>query len=146
MFQRPSILTPYPHIYSRDPAVDRDHADYDHVRWCETGEGKFLPRKTGGPPACVFMLRPLSRKEALFVNDMGGGGEGISAWWAVAVALESAAPMRIGDEDHAISRIRDGSITRVSDYDMECLMLVDKGALVGELSVRISTEVGNRGK
>lgn len=146
MFKRPSLLQSYHHVYSADPALDTGHPDFDHAKWCETGDDKFLPRKQGGPPACVFTLRPLTGKQRVYCQDRAREGVGMLAWWGVSLALESAMPMLVDDQEHKLSRVQDGSVTRVSDYDMELLMLVDDGQLVAELSGRVWSEVTARPK
>jgi len=140
MFSKPSSVKEYTHYYSRDPAFDVDHDDYAPLVFEETGDPKHLPRKPGGAEPTAFTLRPLSKRDRLWIQAKADEGALMLVYWAVALGVVSASPVMIDDVEHKVSRVKDGSVTHLSDYDMEILASVDDGALLGELARRLLTE------
>ena len=146
MFKKPSLISEDSHYYSRDPAFDTESEAWDHERLCETGDLSFAPRIAGGPEPTCFTLRPLTAKERIYCEAKAAEGLGMLAYWGVALALVSAAPMAIDDKPHEVRRIADGSITRVCDADMELIASVHDGRLLVELGERVWSEIFQRGK
>lgn len=140
MFQKPSSVQTYTHYYSGDPAFDKDHEDYAPDKFEETGDLKFLPRKPGGPEPTAFTLKPLSQKERFWIQVKSEEGSLMLLYWAVALAVQDVKPLLIDGEPHRVSRIKEGSVSRLCDFDMEILVSVDEGGLVGELAKRVLTE------
>lgn len=140
MFSKPSSVTEYTHYYSKDPAFDQDHADFSPETFADTGELRYLPRKPGGPEPTAFTLRPLSKRERLWIQAKAEEGSLMLVYWAVSLGVVDARPILLDGDEHRVSRVKDGSVTHLSDYDMEILSAVDDGALLGELARRILTE------
>lgn len=61
MLQR-SFIQSTKYISSLDPAIDRDHPDFNWEDYRRTGEAKHLPLREGAQ-ATVFELAPLTRKQ-----------------------------------------------------------------------------------
>jgi hypothetical protein len=140
--KKPSQIEPFDYFYSRDPAFDLESEAFDHERYRETGDLAFLPLVPGRTPT-RFRLRPLSSRDRYYCQQKAIEGVGMLAWYAVAIAVEEIDPFFVDDKPHAIARAREGSIVRLSDYDLELLTSVDDGALVAELAERIFAEVSN---
>lgn len=49
-------------MYEQDPAIDREHPDFNWDEYTKTFEEKHLPLREGCVPT-VFTLRPLERKQ-----------------------------------------------------------------------------------
>jgi len=143
MFQsaKPTVSGDYSHYYSGDPALDTDSADFDHDRWKETGEDKYLPRRNGTTPV-EFILRHLSSREYRFLQDVAKReGDFTMAWYAVALALSDVVPLV--DAKGKAEDLRftvDGKLSRVCDEQMDLLNKFEEGALFYELAARVMGE------
>ena len=140
MFTKPSSVTEHAYYYSRDPAFDVESEAYDHQVWSETGDEKYIPRKPGGPQPTSFVLRPLSQRDRFWLHSKSDEGGALLLYWAVAVGVSDIKGMLVDGEPHRVSRVRTGSVTHLSDLDMDLIATVDDGALLGELARRILME------
>jgi hypothetical protein len=140
MFSKPSSVSEFTYFYGGDPAFDSEHADFAPEIYADTGDLKHLPRKPGGPEPTAFTIRNLSKRERLWVQAKADEGALMIVYWAAALGVLDAKPILIDGKEHRLSRVKDGSVTHLSDYDMEILSSVDDGALLGELAKRILTE------
>lgn len=59
------------HVWSMDPSIDRDHADYNWEEFLKDGEMKHLPVREG-ERLTVFRLAPLTRMQMMRVMEMDG--------------------------------------------------------------------------
>lgn len=140
MFSKPSSVAPYTHYYSRDPAFDVESEAFDHERWMETGDDAYLPRKAGGPQPTAFVVQPLSQKARFWLHAKADEGGVLLLYWAVAIGVTDVKGMLLDGEPHSVSRVKTGSVSHLSDYDMEIVSSVDGGALLGELARRVLAE------
>jgi len=57
------------YVYSQDPAINKDSAEYNWEKFVETGDRKYLPIRDGHLPT-VFSLQRLPRTQFLRVLKM----------------------------------------------------------------------------
>lgn len=60
----PVLHRPWPFISERDPAVDKEHAEYDRKRYMETRDERHLPLKEGCVPSRFVVNPPSVRHRA----------------------------------------------------------------------------------
>jgi len=127
----------YTHIYSKDPALDRDSEAFDHDKWIETGDDKYLPVKDGLTPV-RFTLKRLPPMEHQYLFDIGGtDGPSSMAMWAVAMGVRKIEPLKVDGKDATLeTQIRNGR-TILDDEWQDRLLEVDEGDLAKELARRI---------
>ena len=134
MFNGKSVLTgDYTHYYSKDPAFDAEHEDFDHERWVETQDAKFLPMKNGVKPV-EFTMHRLDAMEEAFIADSGGGNQ--AAAWAVRLAVKKLA----GLPDEELDLVVEAGYRCVSREWLAQIKGVDDGDLFYELVMRIRRE------
>lgn len=132
--KKPSLIREFDYIYSKDPALDVEHEDFDHDKYKETGDLKYLPLKEGIQPA-IFGLRPLNSKEQTWIAE-----ENIQnlIWKTVATGLVNVKNLYVDDKEHNVIRVKDGSVFRADDGSMDIIFSVDEMKLVIELFAAIS--------
>lgn len=139
MFQTtPKRSGSYLHIYSRDAALDIEREDFDHEKWIDLGDEKYLPT-LDGRTATEFVMRHLTDEELCFVQGRARAeGEEMMLWWAVALSLVRIEPYVEGRE---VTRVP-GKFGRTyaSDDDMAIVRGVDDQALFVELGLRAIKE------
>lgn len=132
---RRSLLASVKHVWSKDPALDREHADFSPDLFESTGDFKYLP-KFAGQELTVFELAPLSRKQREMVAQLGRQDRTVEALReAVAFGLRGWARF-IGDEGTEIEpRFHTaGGERRATEWTLD--QLYDAG-LFAELGARI---------
>jgi len=118
------------HVYSQDPAIDKDHPDFDWDRFKETGEMKYLPIKEGQTPT-VFQIRRLTRRQFLkviksddaeqFSEAVAYGLRGIKDW---------GAPVDLKFQGDGQERLHPDTLDRIFAVEL----FVELGARIMELS------------
>lgn len=139
MFNQPNLSGEYVHYFSGDPAFDQDHAEFDHAKWCETGDEKFLPRRDGAPEPYQFTLRHLNARHRYWLTQVTQTeGAIMAAYFAVALAVVDVPfiPTKDGGREE-LRRVRDGRYTVVCDEHMG---LFDD-VVLGEIARRVYTEL-----
>lgn len=140
MFKAISVSGTYVHYCSTDPAFDRtEDSGFDHDKWIDTGDEKFLPRRNGVEPV-RFVLRHLSEDERNLVIDLQTGRGGATALSkAVQLALQKVEPfLDEAGHEHAVGRELKGGVACVDDATMRLLRTWP--GLVEELGGRVARE------
>ena len=139
MFNGKSVLTgDYTHYYSKDPAFDVDHEDYDHERWVETQDDSHLPVKNGVKPV-EFILRRLDAMDYAFCQDAGGNNQ--AAAWCVRLALRKL--KQHGNDDEQIELVVEQKQQCMSRKWLGLIQGIDDGGLYAELVQRITREMNH---
>lgn len=126
--RKPSAFADFDHIYSKDPAIDIEHEDYDHEKWLESGFEKFLPLKPGQEPT-VFRLRHLRGREYSELVDLAQSSGMTTA------ATEAFKRCVVKISDHDFDRVAG----RVPDEVVDMYYFAegfDPGAVVLEVGLR----------
>lgn len=127
----------YVHIYSKDGALDRESPDFDHDKWVETGDDKYLPTKDG-LTAVKFTLRRLPPVERQYLFDINGkDGPNSMVLWALGLGIREIKPLKVDGEDAELGTVVRNGRTVLNDEWQERLLEVDGGQLAKELGTRI---------
>lgn len=134
--RKPSSVQEYTHVYSDDPALDKDSDSFDHGRWIESGDAKFLPTKAGMEPT-VFRMRHLSSLEhAQLVN--------IHEKQGVAVAARDAFRRCVrGISDYEFEHVHESGSEVVPSDVVDAVYYLDgfpPGSIVVEVGLRAVSE------
>ena len=140
MFGTSALTGDYKHVYSNDKALDVEREDFDHAKWVETGQEKFLPIKDGCKPVQFTLARLTSKQKRFVLDQQSKAGFNTLAWWMLALALQKIEPLLVDGEPAQLTKVIDGDWQRVSDDWMDRLEAVDGGQLFWELVTRIQTE------
>ena len=139
MFEQPTLSGEYVHFYSGDPAFDQDNPNFDHEKWCETGDPKFLPRRDGGPEPFEFRLRHLNVKQKYWLTQLQHR-EGVimAAYYAAALALTSVPFVMVkGERVDELKRVQDGRFSLVCDEHMDAFGTT----VIAEIGRRVYQEI-----
>lgn len=147
------LTEPVEYIYSQDPALDRDAADFAE-KWRlyrERGDSSVLPLKPGQKPA-VWRLRQLAGKPRRRLRDFlketqsaKGGPSETGLYVACQIALAGVSGLRDQDgrEVELVPARDDDGFWFVTEESMAMLDQVDDGALIMELGLLVVLEVLN---
>jgi hypothetical protein len=132
----------YDHIYSGDPALDRDAEGFDHAQYVAMKDEARL-RIREGCQAVRFRLRHVSAAELQYLKDVGNRrGAHSMAYEAVALGLTDIVPfVTDGGEQLKFARTPDpNGFLKVEPSLMGVLLAADDGQLLYELGNRIIEE------
>lgn len=118
------------HIYSEDPAIDKQHPDYSWDKYVRTGDRKYVPVKDGFVPT-VFELRPLTRRQYQAVMRCDATALGMEA---VAYGLVSVENLSRGDHPVVLKSKPTDLGDRLTDESLDNLFAFD---VIGELGLII---------
>ena len=69
-----SLIASFRYVWEKDPALDKEHPDYNYAAFTETRDLKHLPTLPGRELA-IFDCRPLTARQFAMVSDrMKAGG------------------------------------------------------------------------
>lgn len=135
-----SLVGAVRHVYSRDPALDKDHKDYSPALFRDTGDLKHMPPKEGQRVA-VFELKPLPRRRLNRITSAKPADGDFTAEQyneAVAYGLKAVrdfevdgAPVELHfDGDGADQRLREKSL----DAIYKLTLFIELGSRILEIS------------
>jgi hypothetical protein len=128
----------YVHVYSKDPALDIEHDDFNHEVWVDTGDDKHLPCVAGAKPV-KFRLRRVSKLERKYVEE-------VARQQSLAKGLHRLLSFALDGIDPFMVDGQESELAQVSDRVTESQRVADKvfdlfpDALYNELANRASTE------
>lgn len=134
MLIRPSFTGTRNHVWSEDPAIDRDSPAFDWVEFLRTGDLAHVPTVEGGK-LTVFKIRPLSRKQFTRVFNLNGLEQLVEA---VAYGLREVKDFILDGQAVELKHIKVDGEERVSndslDRVFEPLLFTELGTRIVELS------------
>ncbi len=138
---KPTLVKPYTHVYSGDPAIDKSHPDHNPELYAKTGEEKYLPTNGKGQPD-RWRLRHLTGSDRRYMQRFA---DDLSCMVRVAAALGVIGVEGATGEDgqpFEIRRVADAKfkVMLVEDDTLDVLDSVDNGSLLNELGGRVIRE------
>lgn len=139
-----SFVHPSKHVWSEDPSLDKQSANYDWAEFLRTGDLKYAPAVEGGK-LTVFSVKPLSRKQFTRVFSLPHGSlEQCSE--AVAFGLKGIENYQVDGSPVEIKFSKVDGEERVHDEVLnrifEPLLFIELGLRVMELS-RLDPQKGS---
>lgn len=129
-----SLIAKTKHVWSRDPALDTDHKDYDWAEFIKTGDMKYVPAKEGMTVA-EFEIGPLTRMQFLRVWSLS---DLVQANEAVAYGLKGLTGYKVEgvDVELEFQNADDGKRLNKATLDriFEPLLFMELGMRIIELS------------
>jgi hypothetical protein len=125
----------YDHVWTSDPAIDKEHANFDADEYLKTGDMKFAPLRDGEKPT-VFKIAPLSRKQWLDVTSRDGLTERLDA--AVSYGLRSVENLEINGSPFQLEHEQSSKGSRVKQAYLDQIwdpeLMTEIGAKVIQIS------------
>jgi hypothetical protein len=130
LITRTSFTSTRPHVWSIDPAIDKENPAYDWKEFLDKGDLKYLPAVEGGT-LTVFNIKALSRRQFTRVFNI----EGLNQFSeAVAFGLKSVANFRVDGTEVDLRLVKVDGEERVSE---DSLNKIFDPMLFAELGLRI---------
>lgn len=136
MFKAPTEKR-YTHVYSKDPALNTEHEDFNHEVWVDTGDDKHIPCVSGARPV-RFLMKRLSTLERRVVEEFSRRqslAKGLHLM--LGFALDGIDPFVVDGKEVEVERVTDRvtDSQRVSDVVIEMFDDALYKELVGRASI-----------
>lgn len=131
---RLNTTAPVIYVYPKDPAIDKDHPDYNWEEFRKTGDVKHLPAKDG-EKLTIFHIKRLSRQRYIAMAEK----KGLEAMEdAVKYGLTAVENLSVGDGSFRLEFKGEGRDRRLTDGCCDGLfepgLFYDLGMRIVELS------------